>query len=68
VSLGAARRGVDAGEVDVTDPVLVATIPLTVVEHGSSRIEITRFQARRADGSFTPLEVAGGLLTTGGAP
>jgi hypothetical protein len=68
VSLGAARRGVDAGEVDVTDLVLVATIPLTVVEHGSSRIEITRFQARRADGTFTPLEVAGGLLTTGGAP
>ncbi len=68
VSLGAARRGPGAGEVDVTDPVLVATIPLDVVEHGSTRIEITRFQVRRADGSFTAVDVAGGLLTTGGAP
>jgi len=68
VSLGAVRRGPDAGEVDIAAPVLVATIPLTVVTHGASRVEVTRFQVRRADGSFTTVEVAGGMLTTGGAP
>jgi len=68
VSLGAARRGPDAGEVLVTDPVLVATIPLAVAAHGASRVEVTRLQVRRADGSFTAVEAAGGLLTTGGEP
>ena len=68
VSLGGARRGVDAGEVTITDPVLVATVPLTTAAHGASRVEITRFQVRRADGSFTAVDVAGGLLTTGGEP
>ncbi|MBW2261544.1 MAG: hypothetical protein JRG91_06170 [Deltaproteobacteria bacterium] len=68
VSLGAVRRGPDAGEVEITAPVLVATIPLTVVAHGASRVEVTSVQVRRADGSFTAIEVAGGLLTTGGVP
>jgi len=68
VALGAARRGPDAGEVDVTAPTLVATIPLTVVSAGTSRLALTSAQVRRADGGFVPIAVAGGRLTTGGAP
>jgi hypothetical protein len=68
VALGAARRGPDAGEVDLTAATLVATIPLRVVSAGTSRLDLTSAQARRADGSFVPLAVAGGRLTAGGAP
>lgn len=67
-SLGAVRRGPDVGEVEINEPVVVATIPLNVIAPGSSRIELIDAQVRRADGSFTPFEAAGGILTTGGEP
>jgi len=66
VELGAVRRGPDAGEVVVDEPVVVAIIPLTIDATGTSRLDLTDAQVRRADGSFTPVSVAGGLLTTGG--
>jgi len=68
VALGAARREPDAGEVELTTPTLVATIPLTIVSAGTSRIDLTSTEVRRADGSYVPVALAGGRLTAGGAP
>ena len=68
VILGAVRRGPAAGEVEIGDPVVVATIPLTAIVPGTTRIDLLDAQVRRADGSFVPTGEAGGTLTTGGTP
>ncbi len=67
IVLGAARRGPAAGERQLDAPTLLATAELVVRAAGRSRLELREVQVRRADGSFVPVAVAGGELTTGGA-
>ena len=69
VVLGGARRGPAAGAIDVTDPVLVATLTMRAVKPAQSRLTIDDLVVRRADGSLAVASTAGGSLTTaGGAP
>jgi hypothetical protein len=65
-ALGAARRGPAAGELDVPDPVLIATVPMSLSGAGQVRIGLARAQVRRADGTLTSVKLAGGTLHLGG--
>ncbi len=69
VGLGAMRRSPALSEVQLNEPIQLATVAFKAQQPAQSELRLTRIVVREASGEYVAVQAGGGVLkTVGGAP